>query len=212
MTSKNRLGAPEAFFWIIGILIVFVAVALFENGDSIASILGTILTLALVLAFVVYSRFRSSADRAMGARLESITRSRSASSPARARWYLLIAGCLLIAGLFSLVTSTRSGHLVVGLAATFVIAPLLGYQALREYRQLREADSTSIQIQSGPRAKPISLLVVYGIIAIIMIIGNFRRIVAPVSKSSIFVGVAQLLVFVPVLGYLAFREYRRMKG
>jgi hypothetical protein len=45
----------------------------------------------------------------------------------------------------------------------------------------------------------------------LLVIADVRMILTPSGQNDVFIGAGQMLIWVPVFGYLAYREFRRIR-
>ena len=46
---------------------------------------------------------------------------------------------------------------------------------------------------------------------ILLVVADVRMILIPSGPNDVWIGVGQMVLWVPVFGYLAYREFRRMR-
>jgi hypothetical protein len=107
--------------------------------------------------------------------------------------------------------------------SSLLIAAVFGFFAFREYRKGRvEPDPTIFgdllatpkpaPTKPEPIGSPRTTLIVIAIFVILLTIADIRLIVRAVEPNDVLIGIGQMVIWLPVFGYLAYREVRRMKA
>jgi hypothetical protein len=143
----------------------------------------------------------------------------------RALVYAVVAVISLLTGLQGFFVPELGGGRDSGISG-ILLAAAMGFLAFREHRRTRvESDlglnSNPLAALNAPPAQPIppkpiptgspmALFVILGFVTL-LIIGDVRMILTPSGPNDVWIGVGHMVIWVPVLGYLAYRELRRIR-
>ena len=143
-------------------------------------------------------------------------------SHVRTRAYAAVAIGSLLTGLSGFLNPTDGAGEGLGISS-FLLATIFGFLAFHEYRKGRvEPDSATfgdllgtqkpVPAKPAPIGSPRTTLIVIAIFVILLTIADVRLIVRAAEPNDVFIGAGQMVIWLPVFGYLAFREVRRMKA
>ena len=144
----------------------------------------------------------------------------------RALVYAVVAVISLVIGLEGFFNPELGGGQDSGISG-ILFAAALGFLAFREYRRTRAAPDLSLNsdplaVLNAPSSRPIppkpapigsprTTLIVITVFVILLVIADVRKILTPSGPNDAWIGVGQLVIWVPIFGYLAYREFRRMR-
>jgi hypothetical protein len=132
----------------------------------------------------------------------------------RALVYAVVAVISLLTGLQGFFVPELGGGRDSGISG-ILLAAVMGFLAFREHRRTRveptlsAAPAQPIPPKPTPKGSPTALVVILGF-AILLVIADVRMILMPSGPNDVWIGAGQMVIWVPVLGYLAFREFRRI--
>ena len=145
----------------------------------------------------------------------------------RAFIYAAVAIISLLIGLQGFLNPELGGGRYVGISGT-LLAAALGFLAFREHRSTRTepdlspnskplaslnaAPARAIPPKPSPIGSPTTTLIVMVVFVILLVITDVRMIPIPSGPNGTWIGVGQMVIWVPIFGYLAYREFRRMHG
>lgn len=134
-------------------------------------------------------------------------------SRVRTRAYAAVAIGSLLTGLSGFLNPTDGAGDGLGISS-FLLAAIFGFLAFREYRKGQvEPDATLFgELKPAPIGSPRTTLIVIAIFVILLTIADVRLIVRAAEPNDVFIGAGQMVIWLPVFGYLAYREVRRMKA
>jgi len=130
--------------------------------------------------------------------------------------YTLVAIGSLLIGLQGVLNPVHAYDRDLG-TSCLLTALILGFLALREYRASQHNATyltldrkASASPQRARLGKPRTTLLLIAIFAILLVISDVRRIRTPSDPNDVWIGIGQMAIWLPGLGYLAYREYCRM--
>ena len=195
--------------------VTFVAVvSLLADGAPIYSILELVAVIAGTLWLTLFIRFRLIASDDKG---EPQSKSPSAKCRARMIVFGILAAVTLLISEAQLMSPAQANGRELSWASALT-AVFLACLSFREFRRMRQEELKSplpavqnIPANRSELGKPKYVLIGILIFGALFIIGNLRRILTPSESKDVWIGVAQMVIWLPILSYFAFREYRRAK-
>lgn len=143
----------------------------------------------------------------------------------RAVVYAVVAIISLLTGIQGFFFPELGGGRDSGISG-ILLAAVMGFLAFREHRRTRvepdlSLNSNPLAALNAPPAQPIppkpiptgSPIALFGILGFVtlLVIADVRMILMPSGPNDVWIGIGQMVIWVPILGYLAFREFRRMR-
>jgi hypothetical protein len=111
--------------------------------------------------------------------------------------------------------------------SSLLLAAVFAFLALREHRKGRVEPDLSITgnplaalnappskpalTKPAPIASPATTLIVIAVFVILLVIADVRMILTPSGPNDEWIGAGQTVIWLPVFGYAAYREVRRMR-
>jgi hypothetical protein len=158
-------------------------------------------------------------------RLVSVENHETVEPPERRRlrrakvalYAVLAVATFVLAGLDAY-NPDQSGRQALGISKLFS-ALFFVYLAFREQRKGRpEAPSGMISISQrpeAPKARPVgspkTTLIVIVIVTALLVAGDIRQIANAQQPRDVWIGAGQMMLWVPIFGFLAYREVRRLR-
>jgi hypothetical protein len=225
MSSAVRFGSV-----IFGIaVLIFVVIAL-SNDVEFWPLIGTVAIVVACggLAFFIRSRFteEGQAERLAAEGLRTGAQRRNITLKSRTLAYAAVAVGSFLTGLQAFFNSGSEGTQASSVAS-LLTAAIFGLLAVREHRN--ESANPDVGLDSNPLAvlnatptntapkkpspigSPTTTLVIIAIFTILLTIADIRLIRMASKPNDVWIGVGQMALWLPVFGYLAYREFRRMK-
>ena len=216
---------------IFGIVILVCAVVALSTDVPLWAVIVTVAAAiaSAALAFFIRSRFTEE-GRAARLAAEGLTagdQHRKGRLKSRTLTYAAVAIGSLLTGLQVFLNPEPEGGQGLG-ASSLLVAAVFGFLALREHRGGRVEPDLSLNgnplaalsapptklapTKPAPIGSPTTTLIVIAIFVILLVIADVRMILMPSGPNDIWIGVGQMVIWLPVFGYLAYREFRRMKA
>jgi len=112
----------------------------------------------------------------------------------------------------------QSEDRTLGIAGV-IAALVFGFLSFRAYQEMKIKQMTiedSIVQPPNPMPRtelgnPKAVLLGITIFGVLFIAGILRRIVMPARSNDVWIGIGQMVIWLPIFTYYAYREYRRMK-
>jgi hypothetical protein len=214
------MGSSARFGWTaIGIITLFVVVVALSDGAPLWAIVAFLAVAGASswLAYFLWSRFTDEGQDKRFAMQEQLSLSppdkADLKSRLRIRVYAAVAIGSLLTGLSGFLNPTDGAGEGLGISS-FLLAAIFGFLAFHEYRKGQvEPDATLFgELKPAPIGSPRTTLIVIAIFVILLTIADVRLIVRAAEPNDVFIGAGQMVIWLPVFGYLAYREVRRMKA
>ena len=201
---------------IVALIAVFVTLVSLGNGVPIWVVLAVLTVLGLAFGLVNFIRSRFTAEGQAERAMAEGTATKGSTFRTRTFAYVVVALGSLIAGLQGLYNPEQGIRQKLSVSG-LLMAAVFGVLAIREYRTAQIQPGLTLLGEPHTPPKPIPLgsqrttLIVLAILVIFLTITDIRLIVAASAPSDVWIGTGQMMIWLPVFGYLAYRELRRMK-
>jgi hypothetical protein len=211
-----------------GVLLLFDVLALIAEVPlgyiALVDLIGGAALGSVLFVFVRYTE-PGQREQLMARGLDSGAQPGKRKLMSRALVYAVVAVISLLTGLQGFFVPELGGGRDSGISG-ILLAAVLGFFAFREYRRTRvepdlSLNSNPLDALDAPLAQPIppkpiptgspmALFVIVGFVTL-LVIGDVRMILTPSGPNDVFIGVGQMVIWVPIFGYLAYREFRRIR-
>ena len=116
---------------------------------------------------------------------------------------LLAAGTLIVS--LQWISAAQPENRNLGIEGV-ILALFFGYLSFSAYRQLKATGAEQPRL-----GNPKTILIGISIFTALFIAGNVRRIMSARS-NDLWIGIGQMVIWLPIFSYYGYREYRRMKN
>jgi len=182
-------------------------------------------TLGLVLFVFVRFTEQGQREQLMDRGIDAGAQPGKRKLMSRAMVYAVVAVISLLTGLQGFFVPEQGSGRDSGISG-ILLATVMGFLAFREHRRKRaepdlSLNSNPLAALNAPPAQPVSpkptpkgsptaLMVILGFVGL-LVIGDVRMILTPSGPNDVWIGVGQMVIWVPIFGYLAYREFRRIR-
>lgn len=209
MSSSTKLVSSLA-----ATMSVVIAIAMLQDGATIqdvAKVLFLLLGTCSIFIFII-ARLRSGAQHP-----GSFKQAASATSRAQTTAFGILAGATFVISLQQLVKPVHSEDRTFGIAG-MITALFIAFLAFRAYQKsrIRQLSFDGDIAEPNPKQEmelgtPKAVLIGITIFGLLFVVGNLRRIMSA-RRSDVWIGIGQTAIWLPILVYFGYREYRRMKN